>query len=54
MYAYHYRVTDKTDAANLLCKGAPARKWVNASSMDDETLSTGMRKCWELVAKNNR
>lgn len=54
MHAYHYRVTDKTYAANLLRSGAPARKWVNASSMDNETLSTGMRKCWELVAKNDR
>lgn len=53
MHAYHYRVTDKAYAANLLCSGAPARKWVNASSMDNETLSTGMRKCWELIAKNN-
>lgn len=51
MHAYHYRITDKADAANLLCSGAPARRWVNTSSMDNETLSTGMRKCWQLVAK---
>ncbi|KAJ8105458.1 hypothetical protein OPT61_g10164 [Boeremia exigua] len=50
MHAYHYRITDKTDADSLRCSGAPARKWVNTSSIDNETLSTGMRKCWDLVA----
>ncbi|KAF2629086.1 A/G-specific adenine glycosylase [Macroventuria anomochaeta] len=52
MHAYHYRVTDNAEADSLICSGAPARKWVDTSSMDNETLSTGMRKCWELVAKN--
>ncbi|KAJ4988482.1 A/G-specific adenine glycosylase, partial [Stagonosporopsis vannaccii] len=51
MHAYHYRITDKTEAESLTCSGAPARKWVGTSSMDHETLSTGMRKCWDLVAK---
>ncbi|KAF3039953.1 hypothetical protein E8E12_008996 [Didymella heteroderae] len=53
MHAYHYRVTDKANADSLICGGAPARKWVDISSMDNETLSTGMRKCWELVSKND-
>lgn len=53
MHAYHYRITDKTDADSLACSGAPARKWVDASCMDNETLSTGMRKCWDLVAKSS-
>lgn len=51
MHAYHYRITDKPEADSLVCSGAPARKWVDTSSMDNETLSTGMRKCWDLVAK---
>lgn len=52
MHAYHYRIADKGEADGLTCSGAPTRKWVDTKSMDDETLSTGMRKCWELVAKN--
>ncbi|XPS78470.1 hypothetical protein M3J09_010481 [Ascochyta lentis] len=52
MHAYHYRITDKTETDSLVCSGTPTRKWVSTSSMDNETLSTGMRKCWELVAKD--
>lgn len=33
--------------------GPPARRWVKTESMDEQTLSTGMRKCWEIVAKNS-
>ncbi|KAJ4309284.1 hypothetical protein N0V94_009003 [Neodidymelliopsis sp. IMI 364377] len=51
MHAYHYRITDDVDADSLVCTGAPTRKWVDTDSMDGETLSTGMRKCWELVAR---
>ncbi|KAF1923317.1 DNA glycosylase [Didymella exigua CBS 183.55] len=53
MHAYRYRIADKAEADSLTCTGAPARKWVTASSMDNETLSTGMRKCWELIAKKD-
>jgi A/G-specific adenine glycosylase len=52
MHAYHYRVTDKAEADSLTCSGVPARKWVDTNSMNNETLSTGMRKCWELLAKS--
>ena len=52
MYAYHYRITDKSEADSLTCSGTPVRRWVDTSAMDNETLSTGMRKCWELVSKN--
>jgi A/G-specific adenine glycosylase len=31
--------------------GPPARKWVETDSMSEQTLSTGMRKCWDLIAK---
>ncbi|KAF2744255.1 DNA glycosylase, partial [Sporormia fimetaria CBS 119925] len=29
--------------------GPPKRKWVNTNDMDEETLSTGMKKCWERM-----
>ncbi|ORY11012.1 DNA glycosylase [Clohesyomyces aquaticus] len=32
--------------------GIPRRKWVCTDAMDGETLSTGMRKCWQLVKTN--
>ena len=53
MHAHHYRITDKAEADNLTCEGTPVRKWVRANSMDGETLSTGMRKCWDLIAHTN-
>jgi A/G-specific adenine glycosylase len=28
--------------------GSTNRKWVGTEAMDSETLSTGMRKCWDL------
>lgn len=31
--------------------GPPRRRWVFEDEMDQETLSTGMRKCWELIKK---
>ncbi|KAH3970536.1 hypothetical protein HBI56_139490 [Parastagonospora nodorum] len=31
--------------------GPPARRWVETESMDEQTLSTGMRKCWDLISK---
>lgn len=52
MHAYHYRIADKAEAESLTCGGAPVRKWVDTSSMDNETLSTGMRKCWENITKS--
>ncbi|KAF2846608.1 DNA glycosylase [Plenodomus tracheiphilus IPT5] len=54
MHAYQYRITstDKTGDIDLTCKGPPTRKWVDTESMDNETLSTGMRKCWDLIQKN--
>ncbi|KAJ4364439.1 hypothetical protein N0V83_009033 [Neocucurbitaria cava] len=53
MHAYHYKITaDKAEDVDLACNGPLARKWVDTETMDDETLSTGMRKCWELVEKS--
>ncbi|EOA87683.1 uncharacterized protein SETTUDRAFT_108927 [Exserohilum turcica Et28A] len=51
MHAHHFRI-DADNALDFepLCKGPPTRKWVDGASMDDETLSTGMRKCWLLVS----
>ncbi|KAL6703386.1 hypothetical protein ACN47E_009728 [Coniothyrium glycines] len=51
MYAYHYRITtDKAEDAVVEHVDAPIHKWVEAGTMDSETLSTGMRKCWNLVS----
>lgn len=52
MHAVHYRLaTDKASDIDLICKGPPARRWIDTESMDGETLSTGMRKCWDLIRK---
>jgi hypothetical protein len=49
MHVYKFRVDmDHVENFNLVCAGAPPRKWVDAASMDTETLSTGMRKCWAV------
>ncbi|KAG9195255.1 A/G-specific adenine glycosylase [Alternaria panax] len=53
MHAYQYRIdADNAGDIELTCKGLPTRKWVDSESMDKETLSTGMRKCWDLVSKS--
>ena len=51
MHAYQFRIdlADNAHDVELACKGPPTRKWVDGASMDDETLSTGMRKCWDLL-----
>jgi hypothetical protein len=49
MHVYKFRIDmDHIENVNLVCAGAPPRKWVDAVSMDTETLSTGMRKCWAV------
>lgn len=51
MYCHHFRINcNDVDEVESVLSGSPARKWVQAASMDEETLSTGMRKCWDLVA----
>ncbi|KAH7359833.1 DNA glycosylase [Pyrenochaeta sp. MPI-SDFR-AT-0127] len=53
MHAYQFRITaNEAEGFALICNGTPARKWVDTESMGDETLSTGMHKCWELVSKD--
>ena len=53
MHAYQFRVAcDKAEDVELIFAGPPARKWVSSDSMHEQTLSTGMRKCWDLVAKS--
>tara|TARA_R110002003_G_scaffold45_20_gene3659 strand:- start:22386 stop:22703 length:318 start_codon:yes stop_codon:yes gene_type:complete len=52
MHAYHFQVLcDKAEDVVFLHAGPPARKWVETEAMDQQTLSTGMRKCWDLVVK---
>jgi A/G-specific adenine glycosylase len=51
MHVYHFSVTvDDDEDIQFEHVGPPARRWVDAESMDEQTLSTGMRKCWDLVA----
>jgi A/G-specific adenine glycosylase len=55
MYIYHYHIdvgdeVRDSGEESLVCSGLPLRKWVATGDMEGETLSTGMRKCWELVA----
>ncbi|KAF2127696.1 DNA glycosylase [Dothidotthia symphoricarpi CBS 119687] len=53
MNVHHYALKiDKADDVDLTISGTPPRKWVSTESMDHETLSTGMRKCWDLVVKS--
>jgi A/G-specific adenine glycosylase len=52
MHAYQFMIdVDNIQGFEPTCKGPPARKWVDSASMDEETLSTGMRRCWELLLK---
>lgn len=53
MHAYRFQI-DIADGEDLKqeCSGLPKRRWVSSEEMDSETLSTGMRKCWELIAKD--
>lgn len=53
MHAYQFRIDADSNSESFkpTCKGPPTRKWVDGASMDDETLSTGMRRCWELLSK---
>ncbi|KAH8725569.1 DNA glycosylase [Phaeosphaeriaceae sp. PMI808] len=52
MHAYQFRILcDTVEDVDLAHAGPPARKWVETASMDDQTLSTGMRKCWDLIAQ---
>ena len=52
MHAQHLRLeadVGNVDAGQVAGPGSPARKWVATEDMDGETLSTGMRRCWDLV-----
>ncbi|KAF2004591.1 DNA glycosylase [Amniculicola lignicola CBS 123094] len=50
MHVQWFRIPADTGAPfDATGAGPPKRKWVNTEAMDHETLSTGMRRCWELV-----
>ncbi|KAL5117831.1 hypothetical protein ACEQ8H_004305 [Pleosporales sp. CAS-2024a] len=52
MHVHHFRIPwDDIEDMAADEVGPPARRWVETGSMDEQTLSTGMRKCWELIAK---
>ncbi|KAF1949524.1 DNA glycosylase [Byssothecium circinans] len=47
MHVQRFRLDAGATKAKI--SGSPARKWVAMEDMDGETLSTGMRRCWDLV-----
>ena len=50
MHTYHFQIKIEVDQnLNLELAGTPARKWVDGDDMEGETLSTGMRRCWQLL-----
>ncbi|KAF2639641.1 DNA glycosylase [Massarina eburnea CBS 473.64] len=50
MHVQHFQLEVGDDeVGQLKVLGAPARKWVATEDMDNETLSTGMRRCWDLI-----
>lgn len=53
MHTLHYRIQhDDLKGLGDNCAGSSARKWVSTDDMDQQTLSTGMQKCWKLVKKS--
>jgi A/G-specific adenine glycosylase len=52
MHVHQFNVPcDNVDDANHGFSGSPLRKWVETEDMSQQTLSTGMRKCWDLITK---
>jgi len=53
MHVHLFRISLDVDGGPAVLSSAStapsSRKWVATESMDDETLSTGMRRCWDLV-----
>ncbi len=47
MHVHHFRLDLPEDP--VPSADTPKRQWVESDAMDNETLSTGMRKCWDLV-----
>ena len=52
MHVHLFRIeADRAEESDCAIAGPPARRWVNTDAMDNQTLSTGMRKCWDLLQK---
>ncbi|KAF1964351.1 DNA glycosylase [Bimuria novae-zelandiae CBS 107.79] len=47
MHVHHFRVD--VDEDGEVERGVEGVKWVETERMGDETLSTGMRRCWDVV-----
>jgi A/G-specific adenine glycosylase len=48
MHVHLFTVDADTETAAALA-ALPNRKWAPTEAMDSETLSTGMRRCWDLA-----
>lgn len=46
MHVCHIRLETEDEAL----EGTSGRKWVATENIEGETLSTGMRRCWELAS----
>jgi A/G-specific adenine glycosylase len=52
MHVHQFSVLcDNAEDASHGMSGSPLRKWVETNDMSEQTLSTGMRKCWDLIIK---
>jgi A/G-specific adenine glycosylase len=55
MHVQLFSIPQNTDTdMKALMPGPPKRKWVDTEAMDNETLSTGMRRCWEALLKKRQ
>jgi A/G-specific adenine glycosylase len=54
MHVHQFSIAcDNLEDVTIDDVGPPARRLVKTDSMSKETLSTGMRKCWDLIAKSD-
>jgi A/G-specific adenine glycosylase len=51
MHIHQFKIEYSGEASPS--SGGPRQKWVETEAMEDQTLSTGMRRCWELVKKTS-
>jgi A/G-specific adenine glycosylase len=49
MHVHRFQIDEDTKTAGLELPLPGPRKWICTGDMGNQTLSTGMRRCWELV-----
>lgn len=48
MHVHLFQLENSDDIA--LADGSQPRRWVTPNAVEDETMGTGMRQCWKLIA----